>query len=221
MGFFSNFFVSKDELKEKVKNLTQQHIHTLSKKRKILVNIDDYGRTEWEEWHKEIKYFIESHNVLMFDDFRNDEKFVMDVLYLIDDLIDNYEEELKQSESYLEFDENMTPTEYEYFCADILISQGLDARVTKQSGDQGVDIVTYDLDNKPYCVYQCKLYSSPVGNKAVQEIFAAKQHLGARYAVVVSNNIFTKSAIELASTTNVLLLHHYDLYIDDNDDNDE
>lgn len=56
------------------------------------------------------------------------------------------------------------------------------------------------------------MYSNPVGNKAVQEIYTAKQHYGANNAIVVTNNTFTKSAKQLAKSTKVDLLHHEDLY---------
>ena len=60
-------------------------------------------------------------------------------------------------------------------------------------------------------VVQCKLYSQPVGNKAVQEAFAAKNFQGCDVAVVVSNASYTQSARQIASTTGVLLLHHDEL----------
>lgn len=210
MGFFDKFFISKDTLKENVKKLTEQHVETLSRKRKMLIKFDDYGRMIDEDWNKEIRYFIHSHNILNFDDYRNDINFIMEILYLIDDIIFKYEQKQKNNDSYIEFDDNMTPNEYEYFCADILVGQGFDARVTKQSGDQGADIIVYN-ENNPFIVIQCKLYSSPIGNKAVQEISSAKYHYGARIAIVVSNHSYTKSAIELANTNDVLLIHHDDL----------
>jgi restriction system protein len=58
---------------------------------------------------------------------------------------------------------------------------------------------------------QCKFYTKPVSNKAVQEVAAARLHEGADQAVVVSNAAYTKSARQLAGTTGVLLLHHDDL----------
>jgi len=60
-------------------------------------------------------------------------------------------------------------------------------------------------------VVQCKLYSSPVGLKAVQEIAAGKIHEQANHAIVVSNPRFTTAAAQIAATNGVLLLHHDDL----------
>lgn len=108
------------------------------------------------------------------------------------------------------FDPNMTPKEFEDFCADVLDHGGWRASVTKASGDQGVDVVATKKTTK--VVFQCKLYSSPVGNKAVQEAIAGKAFLKAQAAAVVSNMHYTPAAQELASATGVRLMHYRDLY---------
>lgn len=56
-------------------------------------------------------------------------------------------------------------------------------------------------------VVQAKRYAGTAGNAAVQEAFAGKQFMGANYAAVVSPAQFTKSAVQLANTTGVALLH--------------
>jgi hypothetical protein len=58
---------------------------------------------------------------------------------------------------------------------------------------------------------QCKKYSKPVGNRAVQEAYSAKGIYGATHAAVVTNTKFTRSAVEAAERLGVLLLHHDDL----------
>ena len=60
-------------------------------------------------------------------------------------------------------------------------------------------------------VLQCKLYSNPVGNKAVQEVVAGRAHEQANYGAVVTNSTGTTPAQELASINGILLLHHSDL----------
>jgi restriction system protein len=90
-----------------------------------------------------------------------------------------------------------------------LRSAGWSASTTKGSGDQGTDIIATKADLR--LVVQCKLYNHPVGNKAVQEIAAARTHEKADWAAVVSNARYTPAAEELAATNGVLLLHHTDL----------
>ena len=65
----------------------------------------------------------------------------------------------------------MNGHKFEYKCARMLRRKGFHhVVVTKKSGDQGVDIIAYKHFSK-YAV-QCKYYSYPVGNKAVQEVYA-------------------------------------------------
>ena len=59
--------------------------------------------------------------------------------------------------------------------------------------------------------FQCKKYTSPIGNKAVQEIIAGKQFVQADIAAVVSNSRYTSSAKQLANVTGVYLLHYSEL----------
>jgi hypothetical protein len=82
--------------------------------------------------------------------------------------------------------------EYERFCADLLSKYGWETSVTKATGDQGVDIIAHY--NGLRVVFQCKFYSSPVGNKAVQEVVAARIHEQADLGVVISNTTYTRSA---------------------------
>jgi restriction system protein len=107
------------------------------------------------------------------------------------------------------FREDMSPQEFEHYCAAVLREMKWKARVTRASGDQGVDIVAEKRGMR--IVLQCKKYSKPVGNRAVQEIVAGIAHEGARRGVVVATGNFTPAAVRLAASNQVLLLHHADL----------
>ncbi|HLH07890.1 MAG TPA: restriction endonuclease [Terriglobales bacterium] len=107
------------------------------------------------------------------------------------------------------FSEEMSPSEFEAFCAEELRRNGWQARVTLQSRDQGVDVIAEK--NGIRVVLQCKLYSSPVGNHAVQEAAAARAHEQAHFGIVVSNHRYTEPAQQLAATNGILLLHYRDL----------
>lgn len=102
--------------------------------------------------------------------------------------------------------EDITPEKFEYLFSQHLNKLGWEANTTKASGDQGADVVAEK--NGLRLVAQCKLYSSPVGNSAVQEVFSAKEFYKADIAVVVTNNNFTKSAKQLAESTGVFLIHY-------------
>ncbi len=107
------------------------------------------------------------------------------------------------------FYETMTPEEFEHYCAAVLREMKWKARVTQASGDQGVDIVADKRGIR--IVIQCKKYSKPVGNRAVQEIVAAIAHEDAQRGVVVTTSNYTAAAKKLAASNKVLLLHHSDL----------
>jgi restriction system protein len=111
------------------------------------------------------------------------------------------------------FDDRMTPREFEHFCADVLRERRWTAHVTQASGDQGVDIVAEKRGAR--IVVQCKKYSKPVGNHAVQEIVAAIAHEDAQRGVVVATSGYTRAAERLAASNKVLLLHHSQLHLID------
>lgn len=65
------------------------------------------------------------------------------------------------------------PLEFERHCCTLLQVDGFEGiRLTKASGDFGVDILASGMDGS-YAI-QCKLYTDPVGVHAVQEVVAGK-----------------------------------------------
>lgn len=103
-----------------------------------------------------------------------------------------------------EIDNDMNGFDFEKFTGDVLHYNGFEKiEITQKCGDFGIDIVAYKDDIK-YAI-QCKRYSTPVGIKAVQEVVASKIMNNCHVAVVITNNYFTNSAIELAKKNNVLL----------------
>lgn len=97
---------------------------------------------------------------------------------------------------------------FEYFCADVLKKNGFtDVKVTKGSGDQGVDILA-KKDGIKYAI-QCKNYSSHLGNTPVQEVAAGKVFYNCHVGVVMTNSTFTQGAKALAQATGVLLWDKY------------
>ena len=74
---------------------------------------------------------------------------------------------------------------------------------TQYVGDYGADLITSKDGVKT--VIQAKRYKQKVGIKAVQEAVAAKGKYGCSEAMVVTNNFYTKAAIELAKANRVEL----------------
>lgn len=103
----------------------------------------------------------------------------------------------------------MNGKEYEVYCGEYLKKLGFhNIQYTKTTGDQGIDIIAYK-NHKKYG-FQCKYYESPVGNAAVQEAFAGAAYYQCDKACVITNNTFTRSAIQLANETNVELFDEID-----------
>ena len=97
--------------------------------------------------------------------------------------------------------------EFEHRCAAFLKAKGYrKVSVTPPSGDQGIDVIAYKSGVK-YGI-QCKYYSAPVGNKAVQEAYSGARFYDCDRAVVMTNHTFTKAARELADKLEVELWEH-------------
>ena len=75
-------------------------------------------------------------------------------------------------------------------------------KVTQASGDFGADVLAFNTKGEYVCI-QCKHYIKPVGIKAVQEIYSAKQYYKCQKAMVITNSTFTQAAIDLANKTGV------------------
>lgn len=99
--------------------------------------------------------------------------------------------------------------QFEHWVASGLKKFGWHAHATQGGGDQGVDVIA--TKNEITWAIQCKLYSQPVGNKAVQEAFSGAKHYKANRAAVLTNAGYTKSARELAASTGVRLLSPEDI----------
>lgn len=93
---------------------------------------------------------------------------------------------------------------FEHACASILEMSGWAVTITRATGDQGVDILANKGD--VIVAVQCKNTAQPVGNAAVQEVFAGREFYEATAAVVVSRSGFTSSAIQLANRLSVTLV---------------
>ncbi len=111
--------------------------------------------------------------------------------------------ELLKNPSSSKPNRSMTGIEFEEYCKSILEEAGWEVEDTPTSGDQGVDLIA-SIEDVRVCI-QCKCFAKTVGNKAVQEVAAGMIYWKGTHAVVVAKNGFTKSANNLAESTNVIL----------------
>jgi restriction system protein len=197
------------------------NLHTLIRKRQNLIYKDDYGNENKTAWMKELGYVYDKMIINQFElDAKASGKLSKFQIHYSPEFLKGYFvqamdivlADVSTSGRVLVSDLSDVPrdgVEYESLCCQILQQAGWKASKTPGSGDQGADIIAENGEIK--AVIQCKHYDSSVGNKAVQEVIAAKIYYGATHAVVVSNNTFTHSARSLAAGAGVILLHHDDL----------
>lgn len=126
-------------------------------------------------------------------------------LFIVFYLIGRHDIKMEATKALLRDVSMLTPHEYETRCA-ALLEQGGWRAATTPINDQGADVI--GTLNGYKVVVQCKKYTSRVGNRAVQEIAAAKLYYKADIAVVVCLNGYTRSADELGKRCGVYLLHH-------------
>lgn len=144
------------------------------------------------------------------DSFSNVYEFIMDSLKELkqQDAFNSFADSLRNPVSNQKrtsiFDVDlMSGLEFEQFVAELFEKKGYKAEITKASGDQGIDVIA-EKGGKRIGI-QAKCYSGTVGNSAIQEAVAGKQFYNCDKVMVVTNNYFTSSAIELASANEVIL----------------
>ncbi len=188
--------------RSRVRRLARAHAGTLALRRRQECFEDAYGNHIDDGWLRERAYFAERTLVPAleaagFSDLV-DARWPV-ILAIVEDAALSVDLP----------DEDEAPEDgiaYERFCAEILGEGGWTARPTPASGDQGADVVAEKAGIR--LVLQCKRYTRPVGNAAVQEVAAAARYWQADMAAVVSNAGFTPAARRLSGATGVLLLHH-------------
>ncbi|MBD8451887.1 restriction endonuclease [Serratia rubidaea] len=198
---------SRETDEEMFKSAVSKHLPVLARKRNAYITKDDYGNLIFDKWFKEEEYYLSKLNYTPHSTEYYSGMDELEQKLLLDEMIDEY---IDGCDLSVDYSDDFSPDEYEQYCSDVLSGIGWDSRVTKGSGDQGVDVIA-SKDGVTVAI-QCKKYASPVGNKAVQEVIAGKGYYGADIGLVVTNNTYTPSARRLAQSHQIHLLHHDDLY---------
>jgi restriction system protein len=207
----------RDEALRIVTAEVDSHTSILHVKRLQTVLPDDYGTVFLDKWKKEKDYYVRTR-ILPALRAKGLDAVYGALALKIDNMI---EEAAQRSNSptldiarqFISnpeiFDPRMEPIDYEKHCALQLEKAGWGTRLTATTGDQGADVIAQRAGK--VLVLQCKLYGTPVGNDAVQQVIAARQFQSADLAAVASNQPFTRSARQLAVVSGGHLLHHEQL----------
>jgi restriction system protein len=180
--------------------IIREHAAELTIRRKQLTVTLSYGVVDDSKWQQDVEFFIDELIENSGGDVRSSAVRLQSVRKMINTATAQFDV-LRMS-----FSPDMDPIAYEQMVADSLTDLGWKTRLTKTSGDQGIDVIA-EMRGKRV-VIQCKRYASSIGNSAVQEAYAGKSFENADYAAVVSNAEFTRSARQIADATQVILLHH-------------
>ncbi len=147
-------------------------------KRLQTVTPDHYGTEDCSKWNSEKIYFINTRILPLLRSHKLEDRHAK-----LNARIHVMIEATARSEappgagggfvrSPESFDPKMDPLDYKRFCARQLEKAGWSTRLTAATGDQGADIIA--TRNETSLVVQCKLYSSLVGNDAVQQVIGAR-----------------------------------------------
>lgn len=199
------------QIDDKALYLIDKHIIELTQKRRLGIKTGDYGIVDSQQWSTELTRFYDI--IIKPEILKTSPQFIQHgipnaVAEAIKESIEFKVQQYQRSVTS-RFSITMSPIEYESFVADQLKAKGWSTQTTKGSGDQGVDVIADR--NGIRAVIQCKLYSSAVGNAAVQQVIGGKAFYNAQIAIVISNSTYTPAAKQLAAVTGVKLLHHDDI----------
>ena len=100
--------------------------------------------------------------------------------------------------------DEMSGYDFELFLKTLFSIDGFSVKITKRSGDQGADLIMSKGGIKT--IVQAKCHKQKIGNKAIQEATAAIRYYKCDKAMVVTNSVFTKSAIDLADANFIELV---------------
>lgn len=171
-----------------------------------------------------LKLWIESHSLNNSLDIRkivhyqikenNYRKFIIplidDTLKMAENIqLDIFEKNLTSNPSNFEYYkiediDMMNGYDFEDFLCLLFQEMGYSSRKTPRSNDQGCDIILERKNER--IIVKAKIYSSKVGNSAIQEIFSAISYYSANKGIVVTNNYFSPSARELAKFNQIDLI---------------
>lgn len=190
-----------------------EHLDVVVQNFKTGIRQGQYGEKDKVLWDRNITPFIETKLMAFIgnmDAFPKQKKkgLSQELLHCVELLCSVY---LYTNEDPDVPDTDLTGRRFERACMDVLSARGWECQQTPASGDRGADIVAKRGDVISMVV-QCKDYTNPVGNSAVQEIFAAKKIYDADIAIVVTNSTYTLQARQDAQMLGVKLITYGELH---------
>jgi len=206
-----------NKLSEEIQSIIENNIKIVAAAYRTSVTSNSFGKKNYNKFIIELEEFIEDNSKVLkkmrkfyekkYEKYEKYETYEID--FIQDSVIKFIEDEIEELYQNADYTDDMDPFEYEHYCAEEFKKNGWIAEATQGSSDQGVDVKAsrdgIDL------VAQCKRFTKPVGNKAVQEVVAGIKYYEADRGIVIAPNGFTKSAKKLAESNNIDLIHHSEI----------
>lgn len=105
--------------------------------------------------------------------------------------------------------DEMNGQEFELYLKRVFERVGYLVELTPRSNDYGADLVLRKGTKK--FVVQAKRHSNTIGISTIQQVIGALNYYKAHGAIVVTNQYFSKSAMNLSKANNVLLIDRDEL----------
>lgn len=100
-------------------------------------------------------------------------------------------------------------TKLEKAMAELYKKMGYSVKMTKASGDGGIDLILSKKDET--IVVQCKGHEKPIGVGIARDIYGSMMHFGANKAILVCPSGFTKGVVQFTTNKPIQLISADDL----------
>lgn len=108
----------------------------------------------------------------------------------------------------------MTPRQFEELVCDYYSKQGYKAEITPLSGDYGIDV--FATKGKEKLAIQAKMYGNStrkINRQCVMELHGAKDYFDCTKAIIATDGIFLKNAVQVAEKLNIEIIYLHSLTI--------
>ncbi|PEL13027.1 restriction endonuclease [Bacillus sp. AFS017336] len=139
-----------------------------------------------------------------YDNFRKEQ---LRTIEQVESEVTHFKQRLKKKyqklNSNIDVIDQLSGIDFEIYVANLLRNLGYkDVKLTKATGDNGVDVLAIDKQGKKVAI-QCKRMKNKVSNSAVQQVYTGKDAYKCHKAMVITNSFLTEPAYKLAKQLNV------------------
>jgi HJR/Mrr/RecB family endonuclease len=215
VGLFIGFVILKNKIKQNKSDRLMSQINKAGLEDYIKNFINRFGlektkskgRWNFRGYNFDWERLRDFRNVLQERGVKVSQSDFKDIDFLLREYIQKKEEALTRESIKVISNKfsNLSGSEFENLLYRLYEKMGYMVERTGKTGDQGADLILNKGNER--ILVQAKRYEDfSVGNSAVQQAVAAKNHYDCNMAVVVATTHFTNEALALAKTNSVDLI---------------